>query len=682
MPRGCRTFSGIIVLAFAARSQTAQSASAVCSDCHPAIAQSYRSTGMARSFFRPAPGNKIEDYSRPPYYHSASDTWFEMIERGGKYFQRQYQIGLAGCQTNATETGIDFVIGSGSHARTYLHRTPNNQLMELPLGWYAEAGGYWAMNPGYDRPDHAGLSRAVPYQCMFCHNGYPQIPAGQGPRAGPVFLSVPQGIDCQRCHGAGEKHVQLARTAGVPVEEMRKAIVNPARLPAGRQLEVCLQCHLEPNSASTSSLLVRYEREPFSFKPGEPLSDFRLHFDQSGDKDRFEIVGSAAYRLMQSQCFLKSGGAMTCTTCHDPHKETPPRQYAETCAQCHAAKVAALIRAQRHPASTDCAGCHMPKRRTGDAVHVVMTDHRIQRTLPARDLLAPLRDEVHPDTGGEITPSYPPSLAVASDELYLGVAQLSAASTRTEGIARLSAAIRKFRPAAAEYYLQLGDALRASRRFSEAIAPYEEAVRREPQSAAAHERLAFGLTRVRQFARADAEFSRALELAPADAALLKDAGISLLEQGRMPEAASMFRKSLAIDDGQYEAHNGLGGALLKTGDSAAAEAEFRKAIQLRPHYAEAHHNLAWLLSSSGRLDEAEYHFEESLRINANNIETHFDYAVMLDRAGQPEKEIRQLAIVLRANARHAKARDLLEKAAGSGDAAIRAEARKLLETIR
>jgi hypothetical protein len=26
-----------------------------------------------------------------------------------------------------------------------------------------------------------------------------------------------------------------------------------------------------------------------------------------------------AYRLRQSACFLESGGAMTCTTCHDPH---------------------------------------------------------------------------------------------------------------------------------------------------------------------------------------------------------------------------------------------------------------------------------------------------------------------------------------------------------------------------
>ena len=502
--------------------------------------------------FVPAPNNKLDDYANPAYYHSASDTWFETVERGGKYFQRQYQTGPDGKQTNASETEIDYVIGSGNHARTYLHRTPTNELLELPLGWYAEHGGYQAMNPGYDRPDHAGLARAVPYGCMFCHNAYPEVPAGMGPRANPVFTTVPEGIDCRRCHGDGRQHVRMARAAGATIEEIRKAIVNPSRLPSDRGLEVCLQCHLEPKSASTSNSIVRYEREPFSYKPGEPLADFELYFDQkSGNPDRFEIAGASGYRLMQSQCFLRSGGTMTCTTCHDPHREVPPqevsRHYSEICMKCHAAKLESLVAAQRHSAATDCVECHMPKRRTQDAIHVVMTDHLIQRRPPERDLLAPLREERRADDG-DIKPLYPLALPRALDDLYLGVAEVNQQSSRSEGIIGLTEAIAKFHPAAAEYYLQLGDALRASRRFDEAIAPYEEAVRREPRSAAAHERLAFGLTRVQQFARADAEFKEALRLAPRDARMWKDLGISYLEQGRMPEAAAAFGKSLAIDD--------------------------------------------------------------------------------------------------------------------------------------
>jgi len=75
----------------------------------------------------------------------------------------------------------------------------------------------------------------------------------------------------------------------------------------------------------------------FSYRPGEPLSDYILHFDHAPGTaldDKFEIAGSG-YRLFKSACFLKSNGAMTCTTCHDPHGAT--KQYVAACLDCHPA---------------------------------------------------------------------------------------------------------------------------------------------------------------------------------------------------------------------------------------------------------------------------------------------------------------------------------------------------------
>ncbi|HTS76005.1 MAG TPA: tetratricopeptide repeat protein [Bryobacteraceae bacterium] len=656
MPRGPLAILAIAVLAPAARGQS----SSACSACHPAIWESYRLSGMARSFFRPGADNTIENYTNAHTYdHAASGIHFEMIERGEKYFQRQYQIGFDGKQTNVAEYEIDFVLGSGNHARTYLHRDAANRLIELPLGWYAEDGGYWAMNPGYDRPDHQDVERAVGYDCMFCHNAYPRIPANAGPRSEPVFLSVPEGIDCQRCHGDGARHIALAR-AGGPVEEIRAAIVNPARLAPDRQIEVCMQCHLETTSFSTAGSIVRYERGPFSYRPGEALADFKLYFDQKPEnaaEDRFEIVG-AVYRLRQSQCFLQSKGAMTCTTCHDPHRAEQP-DYTGVCEKCHAAKLASLERAGRHPASADCVGCHMPKRRTQDAVHVVMTDHYIRRSKPAADLLATIAERPGPEYRGSVSLYYPAALPRAADDLYLAVAQVNDAAGRAEGIARLSGDLRKFRPEAAEFYLQLGDALRASGRFEQALAPYEEAVKREPQSAAAHERLALGLARARQYAKAEGEFQRALQLAPGDAAMWTHLGLAYLEQNRMADAAAAFEKSLAIDAEQPEAYNGLGGARMSAEDRAAAESDFRRALRIRPNYAEAQHNLANVLAGEGRFEEAQDHFEQALRIREGHSQTRFDYAAMFVREHRPDEAQRQLEKILRADPGHAASHDLL-----------------------
>jgi hypothetical protein len=108
---------------------------------------------MARSFYQPQPENTIEDYRlNSRYYHKASDTSFVMLERGGKYYQRRYQIGFDGKETNVDEQQVDYVMGSGNHVRSYLHRTNSGALLELPLAWYAEkrrllGDGAW-LRPG------------------------------------------------------------------------------------------------------------------------------------------------------------------------------------------------------------------------------------------------------------------------------------------------------------------------------------------------------------------------------------------------------------------------------------------------------------------------------------------------------------------------------------------------------
>ena len=385
--------AAIAVAAFVCTGVVAQAQppdSHVCASCHADVWKTYRLTGMARAFYRPAPENTIEDYTnKNTYYHKASDTYFVMVRRGDEYFQQQYQIGFDGKRTNFVEKQVDYILGSGNHVRAYLNRTAGNTLALMPLAWYSENGGHWGMNPGYDRPDHQGFRRVVSYKCMFCHNAYPEVPAGHsGARSAPVYASVPEGIDCQRCHGNGERHVALARSPGVTREDVRAAIVNPARLAPERQMEVCMQCHLETTSSPLPNSIVRYERGPFSYQPGEPLADFMLQFDHASGKgydDKFEITG-AAYRLRKSECFQKSDGALKCTTCHDPHDVSgggeAARRYTQACRQCHATDFDRLVSTGKHTQSADCVGCHMPKRRTDDVVHVAMTDHYIQRRKP------------------------------------------------------------------------------------------------------------------------------------------------------------------------------------------------------------------------------------------------------------------------------------------------------------
>ena len=641
-----------------------------CAACHGGIWESYRLTGMGRSFSAPTAASTLANWTGP-YYHAPSESYFSMLQRGGRFVQRRHQIGPDGRQTNVMEKTIDFILGSGNHARTFLHRTPRNTLIELPLGWYADKGGHWAMNPGYDRPDHEGFRRKVSYDCMFCHNGYPQIPEGhEQPFAEPVYAgSLPGGIDCQRCHGPGRKHAELAGSGKASPDAIRQAIVNPARLPQARREEICIQCHLETTSFPLPNSLQRYDRGPFDFQPGQALSSQWLFFDHApgtGREDKFEIV-NAVYRIRRSRCFLESKGAMECRTCHNPHDV--PRgtkavaHYDAACRKCHGEAFTRTVAAGKHTAANGCADCHMPKRRTEDVVHSLATDHLIQRHKPAGDLLAG-RAERH-ETGdrayrGEVVLYYPADLPDSpTRELYTALAQVIDKSNLEKGVPRLAAALQRFPFARAEFYLQLGEGLRHSGRAGEAVAAYREAARRNPRMAAAHESLGGALRRAGQVDEALNALQRAAQLAPDKAAVWQEIGLAYQAQGKTAEATKAIEKAIALDADLPEPHSNLGVVLLSAGDRPRAEAAFREAIRIQPDSADAHGNLANLLAGKGEPAGARHHFETALRFKPKDATLRYNFAVALGRARDFDAAQRQLEAALQADPAMADAQELL-----------------------
>jgi len=644
------------------RSQPDQSMT--CAACHREIWDSYRKRGMGRSFSRPSPENT--PIPAAAYYHSPSESFFTMLVRGEEFFQRRHQLDSAGRQVNVMEKRVDYVMGSGTHARAYLHRTAADTLIELPLGWYAEKGGYWAMNPGYDRPDHEGFRRPITYDCMFCHNAYPKVPA-RNEKAGedPVYIgALPEGIDCERCHGSGARHVDLAGRPGVAHDLVRRAIVNPARLDAERQMEICMACHLETTSFPLPNAILRYGRGPFSFRPGEALADFILNFDHApntGREEKFEIAGSA-YRLRRSACYIKSAGKLLCTTCHDPHHAPrgaeAVRHYDGVCRQCHSGL---LSTASHAPPQTGngCVECHMPKRRTEDVIHVSMTDHYIQRARPMGDLLAE-RAERQDVYAGEVVPYYPATLPRTPEgELYRAVAQVKQKSNLKAGMAQLTAAIARYSPQRADWYLELAEAFENDGQLAKALPWYREVVRRDPSSAFGWQKLGTVLRRLSRHAEAVPALQRSLSLASGRALTWHELGLTYRSLGRTADALGALVKAIERDAELPEAHNNLGILRLSTGDGARAEASFREAIRIKPDYADAHGNLANLLAASTRSAEAQAEFDRTLQLRPNDAGTRYNYAMLLGKTQRYDDAQRELEACLRADPAFADAHELL-----------------------
>ena len=579
-----------------------------CATCHREIYDAYQKVGMARSFARPRPDRIIEDFENNHFYHAPSRRHYEMLYEDGAFGMRRYQLDEQGRRINVLEQSIDWIIGSGEHSRGYLYQTALGELYELPIVWYSQTGA-WGMAPGYDNADHDGVTRRITRECMFCHNAYPPVAPGSDTSGRPPLFpkDLPQGTGCQRCHGPGAEHVRLANDMDAALDDVITSIINPARLPPVRRDDVCYQCHLQPTSRRTS-LVRRSSRAGYSYRPGDSLAEYLVHLDFGDATDRAERfeINHHAYRLRQSACFRAAGSALSCLTCHDPHRKVAPAEvqahYRRRCLSCHGPDDCRLeeMTARPETAADHCITCHMPRRRTQDVVHVVMTDHRITRTPPA-DPLAALAETPLPtdQTIGFYFPDRAPQDVEAA--IYRGLS--GAADGVPAGVRELRDAVSTL-PAGLDPYLTLGAVQLAAGRYRQALNTFTLLQARAPGSAIA----------------------------------LANLGVALAGLGENPSAITPLTEALDLDTNIPDTHFNLAAVLARIGRGDEAVGHYREALSLRPNYAKAWFNMGNVLARDGLYEEASESYRQALAIEPGmaaaygNLGTALHYQDKLDEA--------------------------------------------------
>jgi tetratricopeptide (TPR) repeat protein len=298
-----------------------------------------------------------------------------------------------------------------------------------------------------------------------------------------------------------------------------------------------------------------------------------------------------------------------------------------------------------------CIDCHMPKRRAEDAVHVVMTDHYIQRRKPARDLLDVRTEAQNAKRGeyrGEVVLYYPPRLPETADnELYLALAQVQEGSNLSAGIRRLQQAIETHRPSHAEFYYELARAYSRVGDLDADIRWCREALRRDAAFVPALKELANAATNKGDLAEASQALEKAVLLRPDDATALADLGNVYLQQGRADDAERALGRALEADATLPPANNTMGLAMLKKGRADAAETYFREAIRMQPDLAEAHNNLGNLLAGQRAYEEAGFHFAQAIGSDPNYVEAHHSYGLVLALTKTYPKAVTELETAIR-----------------------------------
>ena len=588
---------------------------ALCGNCHADLYEAYREVGMARSFFRPRLDVLVEDLESPGFFHEPSRRHYRMLWRDGRLIMRRHQIDASGAPINEIEQPVDWILGSGNHSRTYLFRTPWGELYQLPIAWYTQSGS-WAMAPGFERADHLGLSRRVRRECMFCHNAYPDVPAGSDAAFEPHRFpeGLPEGVGCQRCHGPGEEHSRVAMREPVDFGRVYATIINPADLTPRLRNDVCYGCHMQPTVMIPGTR--RFGRADYSFRPGQPLSDYlvALEVDEPGRErgERFEI-NHHPYRLEQSRCFAESDGRLSCLTCHDPHRKVPEADraahYRAACLGCHEVDSCRLEEMTAEAPGEviepgDCAGCHMSKRRTQDVIEVVMTDHLIRRQPGGPELVAPLtRTEPAIDDVLLREPERAPAGSLGEIYRYYAVASLTRGG-HAEAVGRLEELLRVVRPPEIEPYLVLARGQLAQRRGEAGQSTLESILERFPDHPRARELLALTHDGFGRREEALGELRRVIKSGRDRPEVHYNLGAMLLRYGSPREALEQLERTVAMRPNMHQAWLLLGRARRRLDRRREAERGYRRALALEPTLAQSYLELGGLLLEMGRRDEA------------------------------------------------------------------------------
>ena len=363
----------------------------------------------------------------------ALDYWglrVRPVQEDDRYFFEYYNLD----DELLTRMPIERTVGSHRYQQ-YLTRLPEDgTYVRLHYLWHNGDQRWVHMNAAFLGPDEQAFDDQVAIwnqNCIFCHNTGPQpgmtnydelrLRAAAGE---PVNIATDSrfqstvaelGISCETCHGPGSVHAERAErtwtTIAMRLNGGRDAsIVNPLRLDAERNTQICGQCHGQ-RMPKTADLLREWVHDGPTFRAGLNLND---HVDPvwrhtrapvQGHEDMFALrfwadgtprLSAYEYQsLLLSECYQKA--ELSCIDCHTMHSGDPAGQLPERnrgnapCLACHQdlRSDVALAEHSGHKADSSgslCYDCHMPQSVYG--VMDIHRSHRIESPDALRDAAA------------------------------------------------------------------------------------------------------------------------------------------------------------------------------------------------------------------------------------------------------------------------------------------------------
>lgn len=608
-----------------------------CKKCHVEIYESFIKTGMGKSFefaSRKKSAAKMDKHT--VIYDRFSDFYYHPF--WDKDSMKIMEFRLAGKDTIYKRVEkVEYIIGSGQHTNSHLFST-NGYLRQMPMTYYTQKGK-WDLPPGFENGFNTRFNRLIGLECMTCHNSYPEFEVG----AENKFAALPNGINCERCHGPGSVHVR-EKMAGNLVDTSKAidyTIVNPGKLPVDLQFDVCQRCHLQGNA------VLKDDKTFYDFKPGKKLSDFMTVFlpKYKGEEDKF-IMASHADRLKMSQCFLKSTQlvnheqslrpykqSLTCVTCHNPHisvTQTGKEVYNNACKNCHASSKSTIdcsesLEKRTKLVKNNCVKCHMPKSSTIDIPHVTTTDHFIRKPLPEKEIqatkqflglyaineLKPAKEIICEAYINQFEKFDNNPMLLDSAEKYVDDKSNVALNKNFDLYVRLQFCKKNY-TGVLKYADRIGKDILLKRQNS----IFKKSL--DNKNAWTLYRIGESYSNLNQTSEAEAFYLRAVELSDQNLEFKNKLGSALVSNGKIKEAQQIFSSIIKNDPKFASALSNYGYTCLLQNNITEAELYFDKALKMDPDLEIALLNKAGVLLYSKRLNEAKIILNRVIKKNPSN----------------------------------------------------------------
>ncbi len=601
-----------------------------CKLCHQSIYETYTQTGMGRSIGLASRLKSSANFNHAEVYDNRKELNYKAYWQGDSLYMHEFRLSEKDT-AHSLINRVNYIIGSGQHTNSHLHLS-GQYLTQMPMTFYTQKQK-WDLPPGFENGLNTRFSRKIGLECMTCHNAYPDFVMGSENK----YQAVPEGIDCERCHGPGSIHV-AQRSTGSLVDTSKfidYSIVNPSKLSIDLQFDVCQRCHLQGNT------ILKEDKSFYDFKPGQKLSDVMTVFlpKYKNAEEEF-IMASHADRLKQSACFIKSfeksksstdlkpyKNALTCITCHNPHvsvKSTNPEVFDEACMNCHGLKenIALKHNELKEFKSEHCYDCHMPVSGSIDIPHVTVHDHFIRKPVSNEQ-----KNKVKQFLGLYAINEKNPK-AIIRAKAYLNQYDKFEQNQAYLDSARYWLNQCEEDAAKFQVQVQLYFTEGKSKNIIELLKITDEekvynlwAVKASYDNAWAWTsyRIGEAYDQNQQLDLSLKWFKKAAELAPFQLDFRNKLGNALAKNRQISEAKDQFRWMISENPGSVSAYSNLAYLLMLEGKTPDAVKLLKTGIRINPDNESLLLNLASVQLQLNDINAAKYYLRRVLKLNKNNV---------------------------------------------------------------